>query len=126
MENVNAVDSQLETIKSSVCSDFPAPEKLLSVPEMDAQKSLSMGATPGQLYAQTEGGNDTNSTVTGKKRSFAESSLTMQSLNSVDSSAMVLHRTTPGSVPDDDDLLSSILGNKSFSLQWIGIIISKN
>ncbi|WOH15298.1 hypothetical protein DCAR_0934835 [Daucus carota subsp. sativus] len=117
-ENVNALDSQLETMTGSVCTEFPAPEKLLSVPEMDAHNSLTMGATPGQLFAQTEGGIDTNATVTGKKRSFAESSLTMQSLNSVDSSTMVLRRTTPESVPHDDDLLSSILvGRKSLALK---------
>ncbi|XP_074332143.1 sister chromatid cohesion 1 protein 4-like [Apium graveolens] len=115
-ENVNAVDSHVEIINSSV-SEFPAPEKLLSAPEMETHNSLSIGATPGQL-AQTEGGNDTDATVTGKKRSFAESQLTMQSLNSVNSSAIVHRRTTPESVPDDDDLLSSILvGRKSLALK---------
>lgn len=125
-ENVNAVDSHLEIINTSVCSEFPAPEKLLSVPEMDTHNSLSIGATPGQL-AQTEGGNDTDATVAGKKRSFAESQLTMQSLNSVNSSAIVRRRTTPESMPDDDDLLSSILGTiKVYSLHWIRSIIAKN
>lgn len=113
---MNAVDSHIEIINSSVSSEFPAPENLLSVPEMDTHNSLSIGATPGQL-AQTEGGNDTDATVTGKKRSFAESQLTMQSLNSVNSSAIV-RRRTPESVPDDDDLLSSILGTV-YSLHWI-------
>ncbi|KAK1402879.1 Sister chromatid cohesion 1 protein 4 [Heracleum sosnowskyi] len=116
-ENVNIVDGHLEIINSSTCSEFPAPEKLLSVPEMDTHNSLSIGATPGQL-ALTEGGNDTDATVTGKKRSFAESQLTMQSLNSVNSSAIVRHRTTPESVPGDDDLLSSILvGRKSLAFK---------
>lgn len=116
-ENVNTVNSHLEVINSSV--ELPAPEKLLSVPEMDTHNSLSIGATPGQL-AQTEGGNDTDATVTGKKRSFAESQLTMQSLNSVNSSAIVRRRTTPESVPADDDLLSSILGTiKVYPLHWI-------
>lgn len=109
-ENVNALDSQFEHINSSICSDFPAPEKLLSVPEVDARNNVSMGASPAQISAQNDGSNDTNVTITGKKRSFAESSLTMQSFNSVDSSAIVRHETAPKSVPGDDDLLSSILG----------------
>lgn len=109
-ENVTALDCQLETINSSVCSDFPAPEKLLSVPEADALNNVSMGTTPAQMFAQNDGSNDTSVTIIGKKRSFTESSLTMQSLTSVDSSAIVRHKTTPESVPADDDLLSSILG----------------
>lgn len=104
--DVNTLDNQLETINSSVCSDIPAPEKLLSVPEVDTPNNMSMEATPAQI-AQNDGGTDTS--VTGKKRSFTESSLTMQSLNTVDSSAIVHYKTTE-SVPDDDDLLSSILG----------------
>ncbi|KAK1372723.1 Sister chromatid cohesion 1 protein 4 [Heracleum sosnowskyi] len=117
-ENVNALDSQSEPINSSICFDIPAPEKLMSVPEVDALKNMSMGATPAHTYAQNDGSNDTNVTVTGKKRSFTESSLTMQSMNSVDSSAIVRHETTSKSVPDDDDLLSSILvGRKSFALK---------
>ncbi|WOG83018.1 hypothetical protein DCAR_0102191 [Daucus carota subsp. sativus] len=117
-ENVTALDCQLETINSSVCSDFPAPEKLLSVPEADALNNVSMGTTPAQMFAQNDGSNDTSVTIIGKKRSFTESSLTMQSLTSVDSSAIVRHKTTPESVPADDDLLSSILvGRKSFALK---------
>ncbi|XP_074343562.1 sister chromatid cohesion 1 protein 4-like [Apium graveolens] len=117
-ENANALDSQVERINSSICSGFPAPEKLLSVPEVDPRNNVSLGASPAQVSAQNDWSNDTNVTITGKKRSFSESSLTMQSFNSVDSSAINRHETAPKSVPSDDDLLSSILvGRKSFTLK---------
>lgn len=105
-----AVDSQLENVNSYVGSDLPAPEKLLSVPEVDLHNNLLVAATPDHLKAQTDGVVDASPTVSGKKRSFTESALTMQSLNSVQSSAIVRTKRTPESVPDDDDLLSSILG----------------
>ncbi|KAK6144951.1 hypothetical protein DH2020_021771 [Rehmannia glutinosa] len=52
-----------------------------------------------------------------KKRSFTESTLTEQSLNSVESSRLVRFKRTVESVPDDDDLLSSILVGRSSVLK---------
>ncbi|KAJ7978301.1 sister chromatid cohesion 1 protein 4-like [Quillaja saponaria] len=56
--------------------------------------------------------------VSGKKRSFVESTPTVQSLNSVESFGMILSKRTSESIPDDDDLLSSILvGRRSSGLK---------
>lgn len=99
--------------------ELPAPEKLLSVPEgqMDFHSGMMMDVSPGNFEGLDEG--DTGSkTAAGRKRTFTESTLTEQSLNSVESSRQVRIKRTTGSVPDDDDLLSSILGilNVPFSI----------
>lgn len=120
MESVTTLDSQSENVNVCASSEFPAPEKLLSVAEEDLHNNLLFEATPDQSTAQTDGINDASLTVSGKKRTFTESAMTMQSLNSVQSSTIVRTKRTPESVPDDDDLLSSILGisNEYFILHY--------
>ncbi|XP_057801496.1 sister chromatid cohesion 1 protein 4-like isoform X2 [Salvia miltiorrhiza] len=100
-------------------SELPAPEKLLSVPEghINLHSGMMMEVSPGDFEGLDEG--DAGSkTAAGRKRTFTESTLTEQSLNSVESSREVRIKRTTGSVPDDDDLLSSILvGRKSSILR---------
>ena len=48
--------------------------------------------------------------VSGRKRSFTESTLTVQSFNSIESYGGAQSKGTVESIPDDNDLLSSILG----------------
>ncbi|XP_071921690.1 sister chromatid cohesion 1 protein 4-like isoform X4 [Coffea arabica] len=125
-ENHTTVPASLEDIhagsgnlKSSGDIDLPAPEKLLSVPEGfgDRPRSMLMEVTPGDVGGVDE--SDAGSRiVSGKKRSYTESTLTEQSLNSVESSRAVRTKKTVEAVPDDDDLLSSILvGRKSSVLK---------
>lgn len=100
--------SKYENSPSGV--DVPAPEKQLSVPEgFGKPQDMLMEVTPGDLTGIDE--SDAGSRIiSGKKRSYTESTLTEQSLNSVESSRIVRNRRTIEAVPDDDDLLSSILG----------------
>ncbi|KAL3520448.1 hypothetical protein ACH5RR_018597 [Cinchona calisaya] len=97
--------------------DFPVPEKMLSVPEGfgDRPRNLLMEATPGDIAGVDE--SDAGSRiVSGKKRSYTESTLTDQSLNSVESSRAIRTKKTVEAVPDDDDLLSSILVGRRSSV----------
>lgn len=90
-------------------TELLAPEKLLSVPGLVDQHKNMLEESPGEfvrLYEDHAGSKN----ISGKKRSFTESTLTEQSLNSVESSRLVQFKRTVESVPDDDDLLSSILG----------------
>lgn len=115
---VTNVDNKLmENLNNSSEIDLPAAEKLLSVPEdrVDQHDKMLPEASPGVFMGLDEG--DAGSKiVSGKKRSFTESTMTEQSLNSVESSRLVRFKRTIESVPDDDDLLSSILGILDISL----------
>ncbi|KAG6645281.1 sister chromatid cohesion 1 protein 4-like [Carya illinoinensis] len=117
LDNAGSNDSRFNNINSSETSDFPAPEKLLSVPEGLTGKSndLLVESTPDKAdLAGGDGAGEGTKLISGKKRSFTESNLTVQSLNSVDSFGMTRSKRTAESIPDDDDLLSSILvGRKS-------------
>ncbi|XP_047968637.1 sister chromatid cohesion 1 protein 4-like [Salvia hispanica] len=98
-------------------TELPAPEKLLSVPEghMELHSGMMMEVIPRDfegLYEDDAG----SKTAAGRKRTFTESTLTEQSLNSVESSRQVRFKQTTGSVPDDDDLLSSILVGRNTSM----------
>jgi cohesin complex subunit SCC1 len=111
-------DSQLNNLNSSGTSDFPAPEKMLSVPEGFTGKpnDLLVESTPDKEDLPGGDGAGAGTILTGKKRSFTESTVTVQSLNSAESFGMTLSKRTAESIPDDDDLLSSILGIKCFFL----------
>lgn len=109
--NTNLHDGLVENLNNSAEAELPAPEKLLSVVEChaDQHKDMLVDGTPG-VFAGFDEGDAGSKIVSGKKRSFTESTLTEQSLNSVESSRLVRFKRTVESVPDDDDLLSSILG----------------
>ena len=77
-----------------------------------------MEVTPGDVGGVDE--SDAGSRiVSGKKRSYTESTLTEQSLNSVESSRAVRTKKTVEGVPYDDDLLSSILGRVEIFLFFL-------
>ncbi|XWS65243.1 hypothetical protein CRYUN_Cryun05aG0075900 [Craigia yunnanensis] len=104
-------DDQLENSNNCAMSDLPAPEKLLSAPEgpLDKPSDLLGESTPDK---EVLAGNDEidagTKLISGKKRS-----ITIESINSVESFGRPRSRRTAESVPDDDDLLSSILVGRS-------------
>ncbi|KAL1552162.1 sister chromatid cohesion 1 protein 4-like [Salvia divinorum] len=104
-------------VLDNATTELPAPEKLLSVPEghIELHSGMMMEVIPRDfegLYEDDAG----SKTAAGRKRTFTESTLTEQSLNSVESSRQVRFKQTTGSVPDDDDLLSSILVGRNTSM----------
>ncbi|XP_021903325.1 sister chromatid cohesion 1 protein 4-like isoform X2 [Carica papaya] len=119
--SVLASDSQLEILNKSTASDFPTAEKVLSLPEElgDKPKDFVVDSTPDKaVVAGADGVDDTTKHISGKKRSFTESTLTVESFNSVESVGLTLSKRTAESIPDDDDLLSSILvGRRSSALR---------
>ncbi|GJU40534.1 sister chromatid cohesion 1 protein 4 [Tanacetum coccineum] len=92
---------------NSYTTDFPAPEKLLSLPPgfSDIRKEMVPESTPAE-----------RDTFSGQKRSFTESSLTDQSMSLVESSGLFTTNVTGKSVINDDDLLSSILVGRNSSI----------
>lgn len=105
----------LEFPDSSAVSDLPAPEKLLSMPDEPSNllNNLLVETTPDKVVPVESEGDGTGITmISGRKRSFTESTLTMQSLNSDESFAKPQSKRTAEFIPDDDDLLSSILGSE--------------
>ncbi|XP_022149897.1 sister chromatid cohesion 1 protein 4 isoform X2 [Momordica charantia] len=109
-----------ENSNRSPTSEFPAPEKLLSVPEglteihgdhLPLDSSLDKGN-----FVEDDGGASGTDLISGKKRTFTESTLTAQSLNSAESVAVHRSKRITESIPDDDDLLSSILVGRRSSV----------
>ncbi|PIN20397.1 hypothetical protein CDL12_06919 [Handroanthus impetiginosus] len=118
VHDANSHDTLTENLNNSAEAELPAPERLLSVPDglMDVRTNVLVEGSPGEFVGLYDG--DAGSKiVSGKKRSFTESTLTEQSLNSVESSRLVRFKRTVESVPDDDDLLSSILAGRSSVLK---------
>lgn len=120
--NTNAHDDLVDYLNNSAEANLHAPEKLLSVPEdiVDQHNNMLAEISPGE-FVGIDASDAGSKVVSGKKRSFTESTLTEQSLNSVESSRLVRFKRTIESVPDDDDLLSSILGIINFILFCIGM-----
>ncbi|XP_017619204.1 sister chromatid cohesion 1 protein 4-like isoform X2 [Gossypium arboreum] len=112
-------DDQLENSNNCAMSDLPAPEKLLSAPEgpLDKPSDLLGESTPDkEVLAENEDIDSGTKLISGKKRSIAESTLTIESMNSVESFGRPRSMRTAESVPDDDDLLSSILVGRRSSV----------
>ncbi|KAF5454947.1 hypothetical protein F2P56_024575 [Juglans regia] len=120
LDNAGSDESRLNNLNSSGTSNFPAPEKMLSLPEGLTGKpnDFLVESTPAKEALPGSGGAGAGiKQISGKKRSFTESTLTVQSLNSVESFGMTRSKRTAESIPDDDDLLSSILGRRSSVLK---------
>ncbi|KAK8568845.1 hypothetical protein V6N12_007382 [Hibiscus sabdariffa] len=107
---------QLENSNGCAMSDLPAPEKLLSAPAEPLDKPsdlLAESTTDKEVLAGNDEIDAGTKLISGKKRSVTESTLTVESINSVESFGRPQSRRTAESVPDDDDLLSSILVGRS-------------
>ncbi|XP_011014757.1 PREDICTED: sister chromatid cohesion 1 protein 4-like isoform X2 [Populus euphratica] len=111
-------DNQLVNLNSSLTAELPTPEKLLSVPHelLDKPNDLLVESTPDKEMVDGGDRSSVGTNITGKKRSFTENSLTVQSLNSIDSFGVSRSKRTVDSIPDDDDLLSSILAGRRSSV----------
>ncbi|XP_073306618.1 sister chromatid cohesion 1 protein 4 [Primulina huaijiensis] len=118
--NANSQETLVENLNTFEESQIPAAEKLLSVPDgcADLHRNTLEEVLPKDFEGLDEG--DAGSKIlTGKKRSFTESTLTEQSLNSAESSRLVRVKRTAESIPDDDDLLSSILVGRRSSVMKV-------
>lgn len=107
----------VESINKSGASDMPEPEKMLSLASQhDVEANgLPMESTPDNLgISEGHTGAAGVKCFSGKKRSFTESTLTVQSMDLVESYGGAQSKRTAESIPDDDDLLSSILGIIAF------------
>ncbi|KAA3487115.1 sister chromatid cohesion 1 protein 4-like isoform X4 [Gossypium australe] len=115
MSEPAAYDDQLESSNNCAMSDLPAPEKLLFVPEGPIDKPSDLLGECTLDKEVPEGNHEVyagNKFISGKKRSITESTITAESMNSVESFRRPQFRTAE-SIPDDDDLLSSILVGRS-------------
>ncbi|GAB4855907.1 hypothetical protein Ancab_024547 [Ancistrocladus abbreviatus] len=110
-DSIRPRDAQLEKEDGAAASDLPSPEKLLSL-------SCALAGQPNDLLAYStpalevlaEGNGDSVvNQMSGRKRSFAESTLTLQSISSPESFAATQSKKSAEFIPNDDDLLSSIL-----------------
>ncbi|KAL2941447.1 Sister chromatid cohesion 1 protein 4 [Bienertia sinuspersici] len=114
LDNLVADENHSEKENNLRSSDFPPPEVLLSMPNLSAglSENFLFNSTPSKEVLATNGDATDENIISGRKRSFTESTLTVQSLNSVESSGGAQSKGTVESIPDDNDLLSSILAGK--------------
>lgn len=113
-----------EVENKSAASDLPQPEQMLSLAyqhNCEANDFL-VGSTPdNQGISEGQRADVGTKYISGKKRSYTESILTAQNVDSVDSYGGAQSKQTDSyggaqskrtaeSIPHDDDLLSSILG----------------
>ncbi|CAH8271265.1 unnamed protein product [Arabidopsis lyrata] len=118
LNNAHVTDEQLGNLTGFTDSDLPAPEKVLVAPNRQGDENdFMVESTPDKEDPGTCNDDAGNNNITGKKRTFTESTLTAESLNSVESVGLIQSKRTADSVPDDDDLLSSILVGKSSFLK---------
>ncbi|KAL5058664.1 hypothetical protein RYX36_030268 [Vicia faba] len=115
------MSNKMGSVNTFTAPDMPPPEKTLSLayPHFGEMNHLLLESTPGN-QGISKGHTDVAAvtSISGKKRSYAESTLTVQSMDLVGSYGGAQSRRTAGSIPDDDDLLSSILaGRKSSALK---------
>ncbi|KAE9617692.1 putative rad21/Rec8-like protein [Lupinus albus] len=111
---------KVEIISKSVASDMPEPEKMLSLAyqhDGETNNNLPMESTPNnQRVSDDHTGPAGVKCISGKRRSFTESTLTMQSVDFIESYGGTQSKRTRESIPDDDDLLSSILDGRKSSV----------
>ncbi|CAH1443841.1 unnamed protein product [Lactuca virosa] len=100
---------------SSSSSHFAPAERLLAVQERFSDAVLRQNTTTPvqENLSRGDGGHFTS----GKKRSFNDSSMMSQSINFGDPSGLLTTKITPQSVPNNDDILSSILVGRSSVMQ---------
>ncbi|GAB2287120.1 hypothetical protein Dimus_021506 [Dionaea muscipula] len=105
-------DSPTRKENSAPVPDLPSPEKLLSVPDTGRSNELFVDSTPAkEILAEGDGDSAVN-VLSGKKRSLTESTVTFQSITSVESFAGYQSKNSVEFIPNDDDLLSSILAGR--------------
>lgn len=116
----NVISNDTPLLHSSTNSDLPAPENLLSAAEglIDLPNDLLVELTPDKVLEGSEGDTTSVKNISGKKRSFTESTQTLHSLNSAETFEVSKSRKTAELIPRDDDLLSSILGIKLVSMPF--------
>ncbi|KAK2988116.1 hypothetical protein RJ640_017448 [Escallonia rubra] len=118
LDNVIPVESQMGKLNWA-SMDLPTPEKLLCAPGglVDVPNNLLLEATPHKgVLAVGDGDGAGSKFFSGKKRSFNDSEMTVQSLNSVATSSVRGTIRTAEPIPDDNDLLSSILVGRRSSV----------
>ncbi|KAL9267489.1 Sister chromatid cohesion 1 protein 4-like protein [Drosera capensis] len=109
-------DSLSRKENSAAVTNAPSPEILLCVPDAGRSNQLLVDSTPAkEMFAEGDGDSTANITSR-KKRSFTESTLTFQSITSAESFPATQSKTSVESIPNDDDLLSSILAGKRSSV----------
>ncbi|KAK9159416.1 hypothetical protein Syun_005757 [Stephania yunnanensis] len=114
--DANSKDNQSDNLNQLSNCDFPAPEVLLSAPVAVADVPSDFLSSEKEVPPEVEG--NRLEILSGKEFPSTESTPLLQNDSSAKLSGVSRSKRTLESVPDDDDLLSSILvGRRSASLK---------
>ncbi|XP_039121095.1 sister chromatid cohesion 1 protein 4-like isoform X2 [Dioscorea cayenensis subsp. rotundata] len=107
---VSAKDNQLDQLNCTSSSEFPEPEKLLSAPNGNTDLPNDLGQlTSEKGVTESDESVDRNKSLSGKKHHLTDSMSALQSGSSAKSAGRPRLRRNREHIPDDDDLLASIL-----------------
>jgi cohesin complex subunit SCC1 len=98
-------------------SEFAEPEKMLSAPDSEFNQANDLGQlTAEKVITESDGSNKIGS-LTSRKRQLEDSLPALESETTEKLSSRACGKRTADFVPDDDDLLASILGtNNRFTM----------
>ncbi|XP_008788164.2 sister chromatid cohesion 1 protein 4-like [Phoenix dactylifera] len=114
-------DTQLDHFNCSSSSEFPEPEKMLLAPAGNVDQVSELGQlTAEKGVIESDGSVNRISCLCGKKRRLMESTPVLQNGTSTKMSGKSRIRRNTNYVPDDDDLLASILVGKRTPVLRIG------
>ncbi|XP_074572927.1 sister chromatid cohesion 1 protein 4 [Curcuma longa] len=114
-------DTEKNKSNCSVSSEFPEPEKLLLAPTGDGDQTNELSqVTEEKGVIESDGSVNRITSLSGKKRCTMETTSAWQNDSSGIVSGRSQSRKNTEYVPDDDDLLASILGGKRTPLLRIG------
>nr|XP_010908716.1 sister chromatid cohesion 1 protein 4 isoform X3 [Elaeis guineensis] len=114
-------DTQLDQFNCSSSSEFPEPEKMLLAPAGNVDPASELGQlTAEKGVIESDGSVNRISSLCGKKRRLMESTPVLQHGTSTKMSGKSRIRRNTDYIPDDDDLLASILVGKRTPVLRIG------
>lgn len=115
LDGVSSNDNQLGALHHSAISEIPAPETLLmATTEASDLPNDSVLQLTADEPVTSEGTADRFESLSGKKRRLMESTPVFEDGNASKFSRMLRSRSIEDSIPDDDDVLASILGIELF------------
>lgn len=104
-------DTLLDQLNCASSSEFPEPEKMLLAPAGNVHQANELGQlTSEKGVIESDGSANRLSSLSGKKRCLMDSTSMLRNGTSTRMSGKPRIRRNSDYVPDDDDLLASILG----------------
>lgn len=109
--------TQRNQVNCCSSSEFPEPEKMLLAPNGDVHQANELSqVTEEKGVIESDGSVNRITSLSGKKRRLMETTSALQNDSSEKMIGRSQSRRNTEYIPDDDDLLASILGRRGLAL----------